>query len=513
MTQLPQRFSPTNLTESATIAANNEAKKLNTELSKKGQRVVSLTLGETPFPPDLHVLEEYKKRLTENIEIFSLEQEKRSSGQSLTKEEQAAFDKAVSFYKYSPVAGKPETRDAIASYTKGYGLRNADASNTIVTNGAKSAISHLIESVIGQHKGLQPYNQYTIKKDEAMIFSPAWVSYFDLVDMAGGKVNEIPPEIPLTAANLKKQLENFPDTKLLIINPVNNPTGKVTSNDEMEKIFAVINEEREKRKERFAHGDKNTPDLIVMSDDIYKDLRFDGSKHQYGEQANKLFNEGGLVIIDGVAKSMNMTGSRIGWAVGSKDLINRMTTIQTNRSSNVASETQLAATLAINSPYKENLLAEQLEIFKQRRDIITEELKKIDGITLDDKYPTQGAFYVYADVKDLIGRKVPDTITSPYGDNAELGDLAGKTLNNTDDVAKFLLKAAYVGSTSGNGFRNDGVDDEHIRFSYAAKNEDLKEAGKRIAGAVAQLGKKEEISAEIPAGSFASVSGAAQIIR
>ena len=152
------------------------------------------------------MLEEYQKKLAANIKIFSLEKEKKENGKTLSPEEQKSFDAAVKFYKYSPVAGKPETREAIANYTKEYGLSNIDASNTIVTNGAKSAISHLIESVIGQKEELQSDGNYKITKNEAMIFSPAWVSYFDLVKEAKGKINEVPPETPLTAENLKKQL-------------------------------------------------------------------------------------------------------------------------------------------------------------------------------------------------------------------------------------------------------------------------------------------------------------------
>ncbi len=472
-----------NMKPSATIKANNSAKAKAAELEKQGKKLIAMTLGETPFPPDSFVVEGMAKKYAEFAAIFDRAKEaKNDPSNPLTEAEHKEFTAAVKFYKYSPVAGKPETLKAIKEYTEGYGitgLQENNVNNIVISNGAKGSISNLIEAVIGSG-------------DEVMTFSPAWVSYFDLVGMSGGKVTEVPTSGVPTPDQVRQALKDNPNTKLMMLNPVSNPTGLVMSKEDRSEIAGIIREERQRRQEVFETTGEPQPDLIAMVDDIYKDLRFDGTKHEYSENENKLFEEGGMVIIDGLAKSFNMTGTRIGWAVGPQDVVKAMVNIQTNRSANISSDAQLAATLALTSPNREQLLEEQIEIFKERKNIVLDGLSKIDGITIDKEHNPEGAFYVYANVKGLLDRAATQTTKDPYDDEINIGELAGKKLKTTDNAAEYLQEAAYVAGTSGNGFRNDGIEDGHIRFSVGGENEDLVEGVKRISDAVGQLQVEKE---------------------
>jgi len=374
---LPKRLS--GIEESATMKMGSLAKKLQTE----GKSVLNFSLGEPDFKTPGHICEAAKRALD------------------------------LGYTHYVSSAGVDELREAIAEKIREENKVDVSAENVVVTPGAKQAIYELMMSVLDDG-------------DEVILLDPAWVTFESAVKLAGGNpkwVKRVEEEI--NYASLESAVSK--NTKLIVINSPNNPTGYVLSETEQKEIaeFAVDH------------------DLLVLSDEIYEKIIY-GRKHVSiasfdGMQAR-------TVIINGFSKTYAMTGWRIGYAVApTMGILEGMLKIQQHSVSCAPSIAQSAALTALSS--SQDCVKEMVEQFKRRRDVIVKRLNEIGLRCLNP----EGAFYAFAS-------------TSNYGNDVEL---TGR-----------LLKEAYIVVTPGSAFGVAGKN--YVRFSFATSIEDILEGMERI---------------------------------
>jgi len=330
--------------------------------------------------------------------------------------------------KYTAVDGTPALKQAIVEkFKRENGLAYSPAEVTVGTGGKQVLYNAFIAT-------LDP-------GDEVLIPAPYWVSYPDMVLLAGGT----PRAIDCTAETSFKlqpaQLEAAitPKTKWLILNSPSNPTGAGYIAAELEALAEVL----------IGH-----PHVYVMTDDMYEHLVYDDFRFTTIAQVEPALH-GRTLTVNGVSKAYAMTGWRIGYAGGPAPLIKAMGMVQSQSTSNPCSISQAAAVAALNGP--QGFLPERNAVFKQRRDLICRLLNEAPG--LDCPTP-EGAFYVYPSCAGVIGRKTPD----------------GAVIDSSEAFARFLLKDGGVAVVHGSAF---GLD-PHFRISYATATELLEEAGKRI---------------------------------
>lgn len=332
------------------------------------------------------------------------------------------------FTKYCPVSGIPELKEAIVEkMKKDHGL-DYDVSQVIVSCGAKHSIFNALMAVLNDG-------------DEVIIFSPYWVSYPDMVLICGAK-----PRIVKTFEKDgfrpdPKRLEKAitPKTKLVIINSPSNPTGVMYSKEDLEAIGKVLLKHKK---------------VLIISDDIYEKLIYDGNKFYNIVQIYPEL-KGRTIVVNGVSKTYSMTGWRIGYAVGPKEIVQAMENIQSQSTSNPTSISMKAAVEALKGPQDEveRMRAE----FERRRNIIVEGLNSIEGISC---FKPQGAFYVFPNVSALFGKKTR----------------GGKRIKDSLSLADALLEEARVGIVPGADFGGEG----YIRMSYATSEDAIREGLKRI---------------------------------
>jgi len=302
----------------------------------------------------------------------------------------------------------------------------------VVSNGAKQSLTDIILCLVD-------------KGDEVIVPAPYWVSYVELVKFAEGINVVIETGIKDDFKITIKQLEDAitPKTKLLILCSPSNPTGSIYTRDELAAIVKVI---------------EKHPHVFVISDEIYEHINFIG-KHESIAQFESIRDR--VVIINGVSKGYAMTGWRIGYSASAKWIAKASIKLQGQTTSGASSIAQKASTAAINSDG--SYPAEMRKGFEKRRDFMVGALSKIKGFNLN---LPQGAFYIFPEISYFYGKTDGKT-----------------TINNSDDFAMFLLNTAYVALVPGSAF---GAPD-YIRFSYAASDEQLKDATERIAKAVETL--------------------------
>ncbi len=375
------------------------------ELRRQGKSIVNLVVGEPDFDTPAHI--------------------RRAAAE--------AMDKGAT--RYTLMAGTVELRQAIvAKLERENGLTYA-MNEIIVTSGAKSAI----------------YNAFAITLepgDEVIIPAPYWVSYPDMVlACEGAPITVACPEangFKLTAAQLEAAIT--PRTRWLLINSPSNPTGASYTAAEYRALADVL----------LLH-----PHVMVMTDDIYEHIRFDGESTPH-----ILAVEPGLrdrtLVVNGVSKTYAMTGWRIGYAAGPKDLITAMDTLLSQSTGNCCSISQAAAAAALNGD--QSFVAESVAVYKQRRDRTLALINAIPGLSCATP---PGAFYLYINCAGLIGKTTP----------------AGKALNEDGDVVMYLLESAGVATVAGTAY---GLS-PYFRLSIATSIEILEEGCSRIARAVAEL--------------------------
>ncbi|MEL0177008.1 MAG: pyridoxal phosphate-dependent aminotransferase [Pelagibacteraceae bacterium] len=329
--------------------------------------------------------------------------------------------------KYTAVDGTPNLKDAIINKFKKENSINFSREEISVGAGGKQVIFNAILASINPG-------------DEVLIPAPYWVSYPDIVLLAGGTPKIVlcdeNDQFKITKEKLKKNLTD--KTKWIILNSPSNPTGACYTKEELDEIAHVLEE---------------FPNVMVMSDDIYEHVVYDNFKFYTIAQNKKIFKR--VLTINGVSKSYAMTGWRIGYAGGPADLIKAMAKIQSQSTTNPSSISQAAAVEALNGD--QSFIKDRGKAFKERRDFVVNALNQIEGINCLNP---QGAFYVFPSCKGCIGKK-----------HKELG-----AINSDTDFVTKLLEKTGVAVVQGSAFGLEGF----FRISYATSMENLEKAIKRI---------------------------------
>ena len=388
MTNLASRISQ--VTPSITLAISAKAKTMKAE----GLDVCSFSAGEPDFDTPEHIKAAAKKALDD--------------GKT----------------KYGPAAGELALRQAIASKLQNDNQLNYQAENIIVTNGGKHSLFNLIFALI------EP-------GDEVIIPAPYWLSYPEMVTLAGGKSIFVATTAESGYKVTPQQLSDAitPRTKLFILNSPSNPTGAVYTPEEIAALAQVIVEK----------------DILVVSDEIYEKILYDGATHvSIGSFNEEIFKR--TIVSNGFAKAYSMTGWRVGYIAADIDIIRAMTTIQSHSTSNVCTFAQYGAIAALKS--SQECVTKMLDAFTQRRKFIYSAIDSIPHISAPMPY---GAFYLFVDIS-----------------------AAG--LKSLDFCDKFLTEQK-VATIPGIAFGND----QCIRLSYATDMQTIDEGMKRLAQFIKSL--------------------------
>ena len=389
--RVSQRISA--IAESATLKVDAKAK----ELQAAGRPVISYAAGEPDFATPEHIVE---------AAIVAVRDPKN--------------------HHYTPAAGLPELREAIAAKTKRDSGLEIPASQVLVTNGGKQAVYQAFATLLDPG-------------DEVIVPTPYWTTYPEAIKLAGGVQVDVfagaDQEYLVTVDQLEAARTSR--TKVLLFVSPSNPTGAVYSPEQVRAIGEWAE----------AHG------LWVVSDEIYQNLTYDGvSAVSIVDAVPALADR--TVLVNGVAKTYAMTGWRVGWMVGPTDVIKAAGNLQSHLSSNVSNVSQRAALAALTGP--QDCVAEMLAAFDRRRRVIVSELNKIPGIVTPIP---RGAFYVYPDVTGLLGKT--------WG---------GITPTTSLELADLILEQAEVAAVPGEAFGPSGF----LRFSYALGDGPLLEGVQRL---------------------------------
>ena len=329
--------------------------------------------------------------------------------------------------KYTTVDGTNALKEAIVKKFKRENNINYTVDQITVGAGGKHVIYNLMMATLN-------------KGDEVIIPAPYWVSYPDIVLLAGANpvVIECSEDqgVKLSAKDLESKINN--NTKWLILNSPSNPTGACYSEQEIKNLSQVL---------------KRNPHVNILSDDIYEHITYDGFKFFTIAQIPEIKNK--VVTMNGVSKSYAMTGWRIGYAAGDKEIIKAIAKIQSQSTTNPSSISQAAAVEALNG--KQDFISVRAKAFQERRDFVVNSLNAIEGINC---IKPNGAFYVFPSCKGLIGKK----------------DKNGKKITNDTDFVESLLENNEVAVVQGSAFGLEGF----FRISYATSMDKLQEAMKRI---------------------------------
>jgi aspartate aminotransferase len=384
---------------SATLSITAKAK----QLKSKGIKVINFGAGE----PDFDTPQNVKQKLIE------------------------ALNKGLT--KYTPTAGIPELKQAIVEKLKQENNLEYTPDEVIVCCGAKHAIFNAVCALVDDG-------------DEVLVPSPYWVSYPEMVNFAGGKFIPIPTDektnFKITSEILKKYITS--KTKLLILNYPSNPTGMTYTKEELEDIAKILVENQ----------------IYCISDEIYEKLVYDGLTHtsiaSLNEEIKKL-----TITINGLSKAYSMTGWRVGYACGPKEIIKAMNNLQDHSTSNITTFVQYASVEALKNSTQ--FVSMMVSEFEKRRNYIVEEINKIPYLKT---IKPQGAFYVWVNIKELKGKK-----------------FNGQVITDSLKLSEILLEEAKVAVVPGFAFG----DDDYIRLSYATSLEDIKEGIENIKNFVTKL--------------------------
>ena len=339
----------------------------------------------------------------------------------------------MGFTKYCPVGGTDDLKDAIIEKLKKDNGLSYERGEIIVSCGAKHSLYNIAMTVLE-------------KGDEVIIPAPYWVSYPDIVALADAKpviVNTSEKNgFKMTAEKFRKAIT--PKTKAVIINSPSNPTGSSYSRKELEGIAEVAVEKK----------------VLIISDDIYEKLVYEGFKFisiaSIGKEVKDL-----TIVVNGVSKAYAMTGWRIGYAAGAKEIVTAMTNIQSQSTSNPTSIAMKASTEALNGP--QDAVDAMVNEFDKRRVYMVDRLNKINGMTC---LRPNGAFYAFPNVTGLLGKS-----------------FNGKLIETSSEMATLLLDEVKVALVPGSAFGAEGF----LRLSYATSMEKIKEGIDRVEKAVGML--------------------------
>ncbi|MFT5860500.1 MAG: aspartate aminotransferase [Flavobacteriaceae bacterium] len=336
------------------------------------------------------------------------------------------------FTKYTPVPGYEDLREAISTKFKRDNNLDYPANQIVVSTGAKQSIANVVLSLVE-------------KGDEVVIPAPFWVSYIEIVKVSEGTpviVNAgLENDFKITGAQLAASINE--KTKLIIFSTPCNPTGSVYSKAELRELADVL---------------AANPNVVIIADEIYEHISFT-SKHESLAQFDDIKDQ--VVTINGVSKAWAMTGWRVGYIGANKTIADACTKMQGQFTSATCSIAQKASIAALEADPV--ILKDMIAAFKGRRELVLRELDKIDGVISN---VPEGAFYVFPDVSAFFGKS--------YN---------GRTVSDANDIAMYLLEEALVAIVTGAAFGDPSC----IRISYAASEETLIEAMKRIKDALEKL--------------------------
>lgn len=385
--------------ESSTLKMNAAAK----ELVAKGLKVLNLAAGEPDFPVLPSIKDAAVAAITGN------------------------------FNKYTAVAGMPELRKAIARKLERENSLPYSFEDVVVSSGAKQAIFNFLQATISPG-------------DEVIFQAPYWVSYPDMVKLAGG----VPVIVETNAASgFKMTVEQLkaaltPKTRAFMLNSPSNPTGAVYSRAEMMALAKAL----------------EGTDVWVISDEIYEKLVFDGEFVSFAALSKDAFER--TLTVNGFSKTYSMTGWRLGYAAGPRKLVTAMALLQGQSTSGANSVAQKAALAALELP--EGVLKPMVESFRRRRDRMAEIFSGSGNFSF---LKPAGAFYLFLNVERAFGKS--------YNHD--------EVLAGSEDLAFYLLNTAQVATVAGKGFGADA----YLRLSYAVSDAEAEEAARRIVDAVEKL--------------------------
>lgn len=396
MAQLSDRLN--RLAPSATLAMSQKS----SEMKAQGIDVINMSVGEPDFNTPDHIKRAAKRAIDEN------------------------------YSKYSPVPGYADLRKAIVAKLKRENALDYALSEVLVSNGAKQSVCNTIMALVNDG-------------DEVIIPTPYWVSYPQMVKLAGGVpvfVNAgFDQNFKMTADQLEAAIT--PKTKMLILCSPSNPTGSVYSQEELDKLAAII---------------CNHENLYVLADEIYEHINYIG-KHASIARARGMKER--AIIVNGVSKAYAMTGWRIGYIAAPEWIVKGCNKLQGQYTSGPCSVSQKAAEAAYT--LDQGCVEEMRQAFERRRNLIVELAKAIPGLEVN---VPEGAFYLFPKCSSFFGKS--DGVT---------------TIGNSTDLAMYLLEKGHVATVGGDAFG----DPECFRMSYATSDENIREAMKRIKETLAKL--------------------------
>jgi len=388
-----QRLAP-----SATLVMSQKS----SEMKAQGIDVINMSVGEPDFNTPEHIKDAAKKAVDEN------------------------------YSRYSPVPGYPDLRKAIVAKLKNENGLDYTVNEVLVSNGAKQSVCNTLMALVNDG-------------DEVIIPAPYWVSYPQMVKLAGGNpviVNAgFDQEFKMTPAQLEAAIT--PKTKMIILCSPSNPTGSVYSKAELEALAEVI---------------KSHEDLFILADEIYEHINYIG---EHASIASFPGMKERTIVVNGVSKAYAMTGWRIGYIAAPEWIVKGCNKLQGQYTSGPCSVSQKAAEFAYIA--SQECVEEMRKAFERRRDLIVKLAKNIPGLEVN---VPQGAFYLFPKCSSFFGKKSGD-----------------KVINTSTDFALYLLERAHVATVGGDAFG----DPECFRMSYATSDENIVEAMKRIKEALAEL--------------------------
>ena len=396
MAQLSDRLN--RLAPSATLAMSQKSG----EMKAQGIDVINMSVGEPDFNTPEHIKEAAKKAIDEN------------------------------YSRYSPVPGYIELRKAIVNKLKNENGLEYSTNEILVSNGAKQSVCNTVMALVNDG-------------EEVIIPAPYWVSYPQMVKLAGGTPVIVEAGFEQNFKITPEQLEKAitPKTRMLILCSPSNPTGSVYSADELKGLAEVI---------------KKHENLYVLADEIYEHINYIG-KH------NSIAHVDGMrertIIVNGVSKAYAMTGWRIGFIATPEWIVKGCNKLQGQYTSGPCSVSQKAAEAAYTT--SQECVETMRKAFERRRDLIVELAKQIPGLEVNKP---EGAFYLFPKCSSFFGKSYK-----------------GKTINNSTDLAMFLLEVGHVATVGGDAFGDPNC----FRMSYATSDENIREALKRIKDTLALL--------------------------
>ncbi|WP_317324113.1 pyridoxal phosphate-dependent aminotransferase [Leyella lascolaii] len=396
MAQLSDRLN--RLAPSATLAMSQKS----SEMKAQGIDVINMSVGEPDFNTPDHIKNAAKEAVDNN------------------------------YSRYSPVPGYADLRKAIAAKLKRENHLEYNINEILVSNGAKQSVCNTVMALVNDG-------------DEVIIPTPYWVSYPQMVKLAGGNPVFINAGFEQNFKITAQQLEDAitPKTRLLILCSPSNPTGSVYTKDELESLAEVI---------------KSHEDLFVLADEIYEHINYTG-RHESIAQFPGMKERS--IIVNGVSKAYAMTGWRIGFIAAPEWIVKGCNKLQGQYTSGPCSVSQKAAEAAYTLP--QDCVEEMRKAFERRRNLIVELAKDIPGLEVNTP---QGAFYLFPKCSSFYGKSD-----------------GKRTINNSTDFAMYLLEVGHVATVAGDAFG----DSECFRMSYATSDENIREAMSRIKDVLSRL--------------------------